>query len=97
MSLGSSISEHHARDFSATVHQAIARLKGCEIAAALDKSESTANRVIQGAAGLTLDEWSRVIVAAGLQVTTRDDNAHLVTIDRAELEALRLFARRGIG
>ncbi len=86
-----------SRNVASTVLRALSGVKGSELASLLDKSEATISRVTQGTACLTLEEWAKVIAAAGLEVVARANNGSLATIDREELNALRLFARRGIG
>lgn len=81
-----------ARDICALVQHRIARQKQNRIAEALGMSRSAVNHIVTGETGITLERLGEFLEALGLRVVDVKD----VTIPANELEALRLFAERGI-
>jgi transcriptional regulator with XRE-family HTH domain len=81
-----------ARDISSLVHNRIARAKQSAIADALGMSRSAINHIVTGETGIRLEILGAFLESLSLRVVDKDD----VTIPEKELEALRMFAERGI-
>lgn len=71
-----------------TVAQALATMPLDQLAAAINKDDSTASRVRSGDAKVSMDDAVRLLHAAGLRVVPID----VVCVDRAKYEAVVTLA-----
>lgn len=73
----------------------LSRAKNEDLADALEVSPAQASRIKSGENGVTPDKIEALLKLLGLAVYPADQETE--TLPKAEAEALRLFARKGIG
>lgn len=86
---------HEMRKGYSEIELRLSRVKNEDLADALEVSPAQASRIKSGENGITPDKIDALLVLLGLHVFPSDQETE--TLPKAEAEALRLFARKGIG
>ncbi|WP_423820867.1 hypothetical protein V5738_11035 [Salinisphaera sp. SPP-AMP-43] len=83
-----------ARNLESAIRERVSRITQCEVARLSGIEKTAIHRLMTGERGIYLDELHDVLAALGMAIIECDGD--LASIPRAEYDALRTLAKRGL-